>query len=711
MAWRPLWLPPTAADAVPLLLVSTLFTSASYTIQLTDLSTVWSEELTRADIIARARKEHSSIDPGDDEQFQILLQKIRSAVDGGAGTALALSVETKDGRSEMVLDVRVQLPAGLEPLKWFVRMREEGRSAIKSRVLGPLIRAQAVGNRETHGLVAVLGEKDAVIQKMLEKLAEQGVDLGLLFHIGKPGVKLDKRRAEEKVKGLGTFNFDAWRENLDCGGLDIEAALLAEVFIGEDLLDVKGKEGTNIVEGQDAWWKDLAGERIDLSCDETAKSKVVSTSETEDDGAEDRFQVQATPPHLKTSKQAADSKIDDESTEDDTDDLDAPSQAPISQRSIVPDSYVPPKTELLPKSLPKGPGTEKPKKQDPTPSPNQSTQTLQNAADDQSTRDQELRTSRQSQKQGPVDSDSDLNDLASISTKSTKSSSVQRKLRASTRHKATPIDPHGTESEDNTSRLMPLKGKQKFIKSSDDDIKSASPKVMKKNIPIRKSAVSARDKENSDTTDSEESEAGLAIHDKGKSNAAAPNKKEAAVDPEATESDDDEKPVSSKRNRISVPIDAADTTESESDVPLSPRKAISSAKKGALGKIGGKKAPIPDSDTDEPIPKTTPNKGRLGKIGGRRLGSPDSAGAAPGKKKLGTIGGRRIKKEENSAKEEDGMNTESEDERVKERRPRKEMTAEELEEEREALAMKKREVLKRELEAKAQMPVKKKRKF
>ena len=62
----------------------------------------------------------------------------------------------------------------------------------------------------------VLKDKDHVIQKLLDKLEEQGTELGQIFPqvAGKVGRKVDRKKAEDKVRGIARFDVDTWKKGL-----------------------------------------------------------------------------------------------------------------------------------------------------------------------------------------------------------------------------------------------------------------------------------------------------------------------------------------------------------------------------------------------------------------------------------------------------------------------------------------------------------------
>jgi len=349
MTWKQLKLSPGAASHLPPVLISESFEADAYTINLTDLTHIWSESLDHRAILRRSREESTSIDPSDGDQLHIFLDKIKLGLHGGKDTTLALTINVNDCRPSITLNITVNLPGGLAPLQWPVYLAAAPQALVTSQLTVPLLRAQHLRMQEIVSLVEALKEKDHVIQKLLDKLEGQGTDLGQVFPqaAAAKGRKADRKRAEERVKGLGPFDLEAWESWLSKEGTHDATELtelISEVFGGESsgASKIEGNFGTL----EEGWWEDMKGITINLdsgkfstkspsksnkkkSSPKTAVSREASIKENDD------FQVQATPPHLASpkSKPAAPNPVENDSTDDD-DDLDAP-----SQRSNIPDSF------------------------------------------------------------------------------------------------------------------------------------------------------------------------------------------------------------------------------------------------------------------------------------------------------------------------------------------------------------------------------------
>jgi len=139
----------------------------------------------------------------------------------------------------------------------------------------------------------------------------------------------------EKVRALRDFDAEAWRSGIHNEEVQDTRQLVEQVFRDDDNGGLKLYAEIEAPVGVDNWWESINGDSIDLSPESGGKSKpeksksnlsgvpVAEESPQEDDND---FQVQATPPHLRSiPRHVVSTVIDDDST-DDEDNLDAPSQ-------------------------------------------------------------------------------------------------------------------------------------------------------------------------------------------------------------------------------------------------------------------------------------------------------------------------------------------------------------------------------------------------
>ncbi|KAB8304631.1 hypothetical protein EYC80_004004 [Monilinia laxa] len=341
MSWKPLELSSCAPAELPPFLISSEFNNNSYLVRLTDLTNTWAEGIGRDAIIARSREENSSIDPSeDDDQLSIFLDKIKLGLAREKDTTLSLQVGMSVGGDplpQLLLHVRVPLPGGLKDLEWKYQLKPQSPEDAAETLIIPSLVVLQEERQRIEKLVKLLEEKDAVIQKLVDTLENQGTDLGTIFHqaAGRPGRKVDRKKASEKVRGLKTFDLDDWRNGLKFDKTVDTWDLLKNVFgDGDTNLNISTISDLGREARRSGWWDRMHGKTVGISEDRIAKTPnnlPKRNTKQQSIPPEDDFQVQSTPPHLSKSRPVLDIPIDD-STDDD-DDLDI-----TSQKSRIPDS-------------------------------------------------------------------------------------------------------------------------------------------------------------------------------------------------------------------------------------------------------------------------------------------------------------------------------------------------------------------------------------
>lgn len=355
--WKPFKLSTAARAHVPPFLLYAALDARSYTIHLTDLTNIWSESLDRRAIIHRSQEEGTSIDPSDDDQFRILVEKIRLGLEGQKGTTSALTITADDDRPTIILNLTVPLPGGLAPLQWPIRLSASPPSTFMSQLTIPMLRAQHARMQEVEGLGEVLEAKDHVIQRLLDKLEQQGTELGQIFPqlAGKAGRKIDRKQAEERVRGLGKFDMETWKKTLDSEKSQEVSQLIAEVFGGGGTRGVSAEAGATQDEAAESWWETIKGITVNLNTGRISTNGIEKQSPLQrrsspkptlrkESSIEDKaFQVQGTPTRLASRAVKASlpepAKIDS-STDTEDDDLGGPSQL-----SRIPDSFPKPRSQ------------------------------------------------------------------------------------------------------------------------------------------------------------------------------------------------------------------------------------------------------------------------------------------------------------------------------------------------------------------------------
>ncbi|KAH6608888.1 hypothetical protein Trco_002234 [Trichoderma cornu-damae] len=338
LTWRPL--PQAASSDVPMLLVSVDIGTAAYTVRITDMANVWAESLDRKAIFMRGWSENTSVDPSDTpENMAKFLGSLRSALDptqpGHERTSLALSPgsSAEAGEDGLTLLVTCPLP-GLQPLKWPIHLKKSAPSAIATDLVVPLLEAQFARKQEVESLVQALSCKDAVIAKLADKLEATGTGLEHIFTSLSGKKKVSRAAAEDKVKGLGPFRERDWRASLKAGGDGpTNVGDLARNVLDGEGLDRRCLIHVDASPALDKWWHDFKGtsQLVHRSKQQTAPSakKSPSPSAKSTSAEDDDFQVQPTPPHLRSKdKSSPIANMDDASTEDEEELAAEPPSAP-----------------------------------------------------------------------------------------------------------------------------------------------------------------------------------------------------------------------------------------------------------------------------------------------------------------------------------------------------------------------------------------------
>ncbi|KAI8624781.1 XLF-domain-containing protein [Xylariaceae sp. FL1651] len=299
---------------LPALLISTHFTTSSYTLYITDLANLWMEKLDRKGILSRSIQEKTSIDLGESddypEQWAVFLSKLKAALDPTSSdhhlTSLTLAA-SRDSKSPDTLTLRItcELPTPLDALRWPIHLVKCPPASLASELVLPLIHAHYTQNRDTEDLMKRLKEKDAVITKLGDKLGAMGVSPDDVFNSLSAKRPSSRAAAEDKVKGLAPFIEDQWRSKRGTHSPQDAAALIRNVFghAGfrcETDMDLGASDTLN------DWWKRLGPRSYSGYKSEHVRADKAFSAEDDED-----FQVQSTPPN-RSSKSITENKSKDE---------------------------------------------------------------------------------------------------------------------------------------------------------------------------------------------------------------------------------------------------------------------------------------------------------------------------------------------------------------------------------------------------------------
>ena len=252
----------SSVQPLPHLLIRYSFNSDSYNISLTDLTQIWSESLSRRDIIKRALNENTSIDPTEDNsQLRMLLETIRGPLTGANGV-LELAIST-DGTA-LLLRATAKLPPPLNSVSWTYQLVLAPESSIKHEIIGPIWMLAYTQNQQIQDLLRRLRDKDHVISKLLDSVDNSNVDLSTIFPstVGMKSVRdVSKReQAEHYVPGLGAFDEESWREGLSKRSAEMGMAKSSLIALTEANMSIfKSFHAKSGEIGSKVWWKDLGG--------------------------------------------------------------------------------------------------------------------------------------------------------------------------------------------------------------------------------------------------------------------------------------------------------------------------------------------------------------------------------------------------------------------------------------------------------------------
>lgn len=298
-------------EAIPPILFKYSSTSKGYELYITDLTNIWSERLTRQDILRKADEDDTTIDPSEDmEQFGVLLQKIEDALRSQPGSTVTLNHSSGD---LLELTTSTKLPAPLQPLKWAARLSKEPQSVATGQLLLPLIKAEADWESHQKSLIDQLHKKDWILAKLFDKIEAVGIDLSTIFpgisglRAGQKGTTL--AQAAKHIKSVAPFDEKAWLK-------EVSASASASGLAANILAEVSNCNGPNRSRGlgppPDKWWEKLTVTKTTVAPireesepkkgREPSKDVLEADTDTPTETENDEFERQETPPRLKHVK-------------------------------------------------------------------------------------------------------------------------------------------------------------------------------------------------------------------------------------------------------------------------------------------------------------------------------------------------------------------------------------------------------------------------
>ncbi|KAJ5684403.1 uncharacterized protein N7477_000748 [Penicillium maclennaniae] len=313
----PKWHRLQISGAFPPLLFQYSWTRQGYELCVTDLTSIWSEQLPHKEIAKRAEQSATSIDPSEGaEQLQVFLSKIGEALRGDGGSA---KLHRGPYTDSLELTTSTRLPAPLKPLKWTLYMTKEPPSAFTSRLLLPLLTDETSWESRQRALLDQIKQKDWVLGKLFDKVEALQIDLGTVFPAA-AGLRSARKggtrsEAAKHIKGVALFDEQKW---LAESGVMSSAISGVAANIAHELLGSNGQGLEGLHPPQTNWWYAL-GSRSETSFSQENESEAQpvsqkdapvmssqagvdldgdATAESEDD----EFQRQATPPRANAQE-------------------------------------------------------------------------------------------------------------------------------------------------------------------------------------------------------------------------------------------------------------------------------------------------------------------------------------------------------------------------------------------------------------------------
>ncbi len=254
-AWKRLHLATTNESYDALLFFTFKTHENGLELQVTDLIHIWCAAGTsKQGLKEDAIRTRCSIDPTeDDEQYEVLLNKLEEAISGSNQaskvTLIGHTASCIPERFEM--ETSIPLPAPLGTLEWTFQMVRQEPSALTREMVVPALRVIDASRRREEDLRRKIKDKDHVIGKLMDKIEGSGIDLAMVFP-GFAGARkgLNAKQAAQVVPGIEAFRVEEWGIDLkdgDDGALREVVDALKDERAGEVVWRVPGTavEGAN----------------------------------------------------------------------------------------------------------------------------------------------------------------------------------------------------------------------------------------------------------------------------------------------------------------------------------------------------------------------------------------------------------------------------------------------------------------------------------
>lgn len=254
--WRKLPIQSDNLPSLPSLLFQYTWTRKGYEFYMTDLTSIWSEQLSHKDVLDRAEQGSTTIDPSEgDDQLDLLLTKIGEALGGSNGKPTINSGSRPDS---IAINISAKLPAPLRPLNWSLYLAKGSTSSLTNLIILPLLKDEAAWESRQQMLLDQLRQKDWVLSKVFDRIEALGIEMGSIFPSAaniRSAKKGDTRSELAKViKGVAPFDEQAWlaQSKGSCDSSSVASDIAHELFGSKN---ERSMVDLNTV--RDNWWTQL----------------------------------------------------------------------------------------------------------------------------------------------------------------------------------------------------------------------------------------------------------------------------------------------------------------------------------------------------------------------------------------------------------------------------------------------------------------------
>lgn len=288
-SWQLLFLSHPARSAPPLLAWAS-FSASSYELQLTDLTQVWYEKLSKHRILERAAAENTAIDPAEaPENLATLLEYLQKAITKSVANVeseLITAADTDVGGADLRLKIKCELPGGLDDLIWTFELQHGTPVDFANMFVMPMLSRESLRADRIDSLLEKIAERDGVIERLVDYLQDQKTD---------PKVVVGHRRK----KALQKFNQEEWEEEWEGMAGSMRPMEIVKNVFG-DGKDINPPLVVQFGYDADQWWKrldDTSSLRSSMNSRSMSRSFTktiartsdVSPARNDDIGVEDSF--------------------------------------------------------------------------------------------------------------------------------------------------------------------------------------------------------------------------------------------------------------------------------------------------------------------------------------------------------------------------------------------------------------------------------------